>query len=74
MSMTTVNIAKAMHHLNEGNPEKPFSMADIKTQYFNELIIKKALDVFIEVSEIDLNLIINNPKVQQLINIGKIVA
>lgn len=74
MSMTTVNIAKAMHHLNEGNPEKPFSMADIKTQYFNELMIKKALDVFIEVSGIDPNLIINNPKVQQLINIGKIAA
>jgi hypothetical protein len=74
MSMTTVNIAKAMHHLDKGYSEKPFSMADIKTQYFNELIIKEALDVFIEVSGTDPNLIKNNPKILQLTNLGKIAV
>jgi hypothetical protein len=74
MSMTTVNIAKAMYHLNDDNLEKPFSMADIKTQYFNELMIGEVLDVFIEVSGIDPNLILNNPKILQLTKKGKIAA
>lgn len=74
MSMTTVNIAKAVHHLNQDNHDIPFSMADIKTHYFNQLMIQKTLDVFIDVSGIHPNLIINNPKILQLINLGKIAA
>jgi hypothetical protein len=75
LSMTTVNIAKAYHHLNkEDYLNQPFSMADIKTQYFNELMIGQVLDVFIEVSGVNPDLIKNNPKVLKLSNIGKITA
>ena len=38
-ALTTVSLVKALYHLNQPIEErKPFSMADIKTQYFNELM------------------------------------
>lgn len=37
-SLTTVSLAKAIYHLSQPTQKrKPFSMADIKHQYFNEL-------------------------------------
>jgi len=74
MSLTALNVAKAVHHLPKQNEDVPFSMATIKTHYINELLLDKAMDVFIEVSGVDPNLIINNPKVRQLYNRGKIAA
>jgi len=38
-ALTTVSIAKAIYHLSQPIEQRnPFSMADIKTQYFNELM------------------------------------
>ena len=38
-ALTTVSIVKAIYHLSQPIEQRnPFSMADIKTQYFNELI------------------------------------
>lgn len=38
-ALTTVSLAKALYHLRQPIEErKPFSMADVKTQYFNELM------------------------------------
>lgn len=74
VSLTTLNIAKVVHYINENKHDKPFSMADIKTQYVNELLLNEAFDTFIEVSGIDPNTIKNNPKVLQLYNKGKIAA
>ena len=38
-NQTTVSLAKAIYHLSQPfEHRKPFSMADIKTQYSNELI------------------------------------
>ena len=74
MSLTTLNVAKVIHHIKEEKQNQPFSMADIKTQYVNELLLDEAFDIFIEVSGIDPKLIKNNPKVLKLYNKGKIAA
>ena len=38
-ALTTVSLVKALYHLNQPIEQRqPFSMADIKTQYFNELM------------------------------------
>ena len=40
MALTSVSVAKVVHHLSiDKNVRGPFPMADIKTQYFNELVI-----------------------------------
>lgn len=74
MSLTTVNIAKAMHYLPFEMDAKPFSMADIKTQYVNKLLLDEAFDLFISISGISPNLIKNNPRIIQLYNKGRIAA
>lgn len=74
MSLTTINLAKVMHHLPVEDKEKPFSMADIKTQYVNKLLLDEAFDLFISVSGICPNLIKNNPQIQELYNKGRIAA
>ena len=74
MSLTTINIAKAMHFFPRKNLDQPFSMADIKTQYVNKLLLDEAFDLFISVSGISPNIIKNNPRIQQLYNKGKIAA
>jgi len=38
-ALTTVSLAKAIYHLSQPIENRtPFSMADVKTQYFNELL------------------------------------
>ncbi len=47
LSLTSVNIAKATHYLNiEKKQRKSFSLADIKTRYFNELMLNLFLSNF----------------------------
>lgn len=70
-SLTTVSLAKVAHHLNDQNQcGKPFSMANIKTQYANELL----LDQFIFTFGINPNM----PKIKsirnKLRNFGSIAA
>ncbi len=70
-ALTTVSLAKALYHLNQPIEQRlPFSMADIKTQYFNELM----LDLFFQECGIDPH----NQKIipirEKLLTFGKIRA
>ena len=73
-SLTAVSLAKAVHHLNQpieiGKKRKPFSMASIKTQYFNELLI----DRFIFWFGLSPKQIKNNPIYLKIRDFGKIAA
>ena len=73
-SLTTVNVAKAMHHHPVENEENPFSMADIKTQYFNKLLLDETINIFISQFGISPNAIKNNHQIALLYNKGKIAA
>lgn len=71
MSLTTVSIAKAVHYLSIPKDQRgPFSMADIKTQYFNELVVNRIFDVFANSP----NITKNHPAIKSLYNLGKIAA
>lgn len=74
MSLTTLNIAKVIHYLPVKDTQKTFSMADIKTQYVNELLLDEAFDLFISLSGVEPNSIKNNKEVLQLYQKGKIAA
>jgi Transposase DDE domain len=70
-SLSSVNIAKAAHYLDiEKEHRKSFSMADIKTCYFNELM----LNLFLSNLEIDPELIKNKQVLEKLLNYGKIAC
>ncbi len=46
-SLTAVSLAKVVHHRIEGKAKsEPFSMADIKTQYANELLLDRFISTF----------------------------
>ena len=71
MALTAVSVAKVAHHLSiEKERRGPFSMADIKTQYFNELMINRVFEVFANIP----NLTKSHPALQTLYNLGKIAA
>ena len=71
MALTTLNTAKAMHWFDKPKEQRPpFSMADIKTQYVNELLLDRLIiiygkDPFIEK---------NKPKIKELYQLGRIAA
>ena len=69
--VASVSVAKVVHHLSiDKNFRGPFSMADIKTQYFNKLVIDRVFDVFANIP----NITKNHPALQNLYNLGKIPA
>ena len=71
MSLTSVNIAKAAHYLSIKKEDRTsFSLADIKTCYFNELM----LNFFLSNLDIQPELIKNKPAFKKLLNFGKIAA
>jgi len=71
MSLTSVNIGKATHSLNiEKEQRKSFSLADIKTCYFNELM----LNLFLSNLDIDPELPKNKQAIKKLLGFGKIAA
>ena len=71
LSLTAVSIAKAVHHLSiEKDLRQAFSMADIKTQYFNELMVDSIFQVFAKSPNPDKY----HPDIQKLYNLGKIAA
>jgi hypothetical protein len=71
MSLTAVSIAKAAHYLSiEKDNRGPFSMTDIKTQYFNELFVERIFDVFGNFP----NITKNHPALKNIYNLGKIAA
>jgi hypothetical protein len=71
MSLSAVNIAKATQYLNQPiEQRKPFSLADIKTENFNELM----LNLFLSKFHINHNLEINNKAVNDIRKYGLIAA
>jgi hypothetical protein len=71
MSLTAVSVAKVVHYLSIKKEDRgPFSMADIKTQYFNELMINRVFDVFAKIP----NLTKSHTALKILYNLGKIAA
>jgi len=70
MALTAVGIAKVTHHLNTEKEKKSFSMANIKTSYFNELM----LNLFLSNFQIDPELMKNKKAIYKLLDFGKIAA
>lgn len=71
MSLTAVSVAKTAHYLSLKKDRRgAFSMADIKTQYFNELIVDRIFDVFANCP----NITKNHTAFKKLYNLGKIAA
>jgi hypothetical protein len=69
--LTAINIAKFEHWLDKANvQQKPFSMADIKTLYHNQLLIERFFSIFPDVAELTKN----NPKIKELYAFGSIAA
>ena len=70
-ALSAVSIAKALHWLSLPAEQRgPFSMADIKTQYFNELM----LELFFSAYGINPHRAKNNPAYKALFEFGKIAA
>lgn len=70
-ALTTINLAKTTHWLLVPKAQRgSFSMADVKTMYHNELMVKMFFDVF----GIDPNTPKNKAKMNQIINYGRIAA
>jgi hypothetical protein len=71
LSLTSVNIAKALHWFSLPQEQRgAFSMADIKTQYFNELMLEKFICLF----GCDPKVIKNHPAIETYFALGKIAA
>ncbi len=70
-SLSAVNVAKVTRHLNQPKEQrKPFSLADIKTENFNELM----LDLFLSKFQINRNLAINRKAINDIREYGIIAA
>ena len=70
-SLTAVGVAKAAHYLDQNvELRNGFSLANVKTSYFNELM----LDLFLSNFEIDPELEKNKSALQRLLNFGRIAA
>jgi hypothetical protein len=68
-ALTTINIAKVRHWLKKAKEDRgAFSMRDIKTLYNNQLLIERFLYLFV----IDPNKHINQVKINQALEYGKI--
>jgi len=70
-ALTAIGVAKMAHYLNKTDKEqRPFSIADIKTSYFNELM----LDLFLSNFQIDPELKKNKKAFKRILDFGKIAA
>jgi hypothetical protein len=71
ISLSTLNIAKAMHWLSIPKKERgSFSMADIKTQYINELVLDKLISIYGKDPSVEKE----NPEIRELYQLGRIAA
>jgi hypothetical protein len=70
IALTAVNLAKVDWFSNKENHKKPFSIADYKTQFNNELLINR----FIVMFGINPNLTKNKNIINKLLDFGKIAA
>ena len=69
-SLSAVGVAKAAHYLGRIDKKKSFSLANIKTSYFNELM----LNLFLLNFQIDPKLNKNKRAFDKLLHFGKIAA
>ncbi len=70
ISLTAIGVAKIAHYFKKDHSKTPFSIADIKTSYFNELM----LDLFFSNLQINPELIKNKSVINKLIQFGSIAA
>lgn len=71
LALTTLNIAKAMHWLSVPKEDRgPFSMADIKTQYVNELLLDRLIFIYGKDPSVEKK----NPIIRELYQLGRIAA
>lgn len=77
-SLTAINIAKVHFLLSvPKEPPKPFSMADVKTQCYNQLLLNRLFRIFENDTELQINnpiFSIYNDKVKELFTFGCIAA
>ena len=69
-ALTTINLAKIQHKKDENLSKENFSMANSKTLYNNILLLERFIDVF----GINPNSTLNQKKIKELLNFGKIAA
>jgi hypothetical protein len=69
-ALTTINLAKIQHLKNENPDKENFSMANSKTLYNNILLLERFIDVF----GINPNSALNQKKIKELLEFGKIAA
>lgn len=70
-ALTTLNVAKAHHWLSiEKEQRPPFSIADIKTQYINELLLDRLICIYGKCPSVEKN----KPEIQKLYQLGRIAA
>lgn len=71
MALTTLNTAKAMHWFDMPKDQRPpFSMADIKTQYINELLLDRLIIIYGKDPSVEKN----NPNIKKIYQLGRIAA
>lgn len=70
LSLTAVGIAKVAHYYNQKTTTEGYSISDIKTLYFNELM----LNLFFSNFNVDPELQKNNEAVLNVLNFGTIAA
>jgi Transposase DDE domain len=71
MCLSSLNVAKALHWLNVLKEQRgPFSMADIKTQYVNELLLDRLISIYGKDPSVEKN----NPEIKKLYQLGRIAA
>jgi len=64
LSLTTVSVAKVAHWLpNQIEQRGPFSMADIKNYYYNQLLLER-FSIALGLNPTDTK---NNPKIKELL-------
>lgn len=69
--LSSLNVAKAMHWLAIDKEQRgPFSMADIKTQYINELLLDRLISIYGKDPSVEKN----NPEIKKLYQLGRIAA
>ena len=69
-ALTAIGVAKIAHYFGDKHKQTPFSIADIKTSYFNELM----LNLFFSNLKIQPELIKNKTVINKLLNFGTIAA
>ncbi len=71
LTFFTLNIAKVFHWFSQPKQQRTtFSMADIKTQYVNELILDRLISIYGKDPSVEKN----NPQIKKLYELGRIAA